>query len=103
MSTLQTGPEQVCTFDVDTFDSPAELLFDVLSISFWKKLVRMSLKYTVSQGAFGSDIRHCKCEWFTASNYIRVFESMFMRGLVTCRSKVEIISELFSELKNIYF
>ena len=86
---LNTGPEQVCTFDVDTSLSPAELLFDALPISFWKKLARMSLKYAVSQGAFGSDNRHCKREWFTDSNYIRVFPSMLMRGLVTCRSNVE--------------
>ena len=87
---LETGPEQVCTFDVDITLSPVELLFDALPLSFWKKLAKMSLKYAVDQGAFGAGgTRYCKREWFTASNYVRVFAAMLMRGLVTCRANAE--------------
>ena len=76
---LETGPEQVCTFDVDITLSPVELLFDALPLSFWKKLTKMSLKYAVDQGAFGAGgTRYCKREWFTASNYMRVFAAMRM-------------------------
>ena len=79
MPSLGTGPEQVCTFDVDITSSPVELLFDALPLSFWKKLTKMSLKYTVDQGAFGTGgTRYCKREWFTDSNYVRVFASILM-------------------------
>ena len=44
----------------------------------------------MSQGAFGSEgTRRLKRDWFTAANYIRVFASMIMRGLVTCCSNSE--------------
>ena len=44
----------------------------------------------MAECAFGAGgTRYCKREWFTASNYVRVFAAMVMRGLVTCRFNVE--------------
>ena len=86
---MDTGPDQDCSFDIDVERSSISLLLDALPLSFWKRLARQSLKYATANGAFRRNSRYCKREWFTAANYIRVFAAVLMRGLVHVRDDVE--------------
>ena len=94
VKSLDTGPEQECTFDVDPTRSATDLFFDALPVRFFKSIARQSLKYAKAQQRDGKSSRHLDFSWFTAANYIRVFAAVLMRGLTNARNDPSFFSGL---------
>ena len=80
-----SGPEQDIYFHVDGRRTAVDLFLDALPVDkFWMKLAKNSLEYCKSKIAEGENTRHIDYKSFTAANYLRVFATVIMRGLVNC-------------------
>ena len=93
-----TGAEQDCVFNVMLARKVTDLFFEALPLTFWRELARTSLQYAKLK--FASEVeksrkpRAFKESWFTASNYIRVFAAIIMRGLVSSRDDPDFFNDV---------
>lgn len=82
-----TGLEQDFSFNVVVARKAVDFFFDALPLSMWRKLARTSLAYAhARREAGGEGTRAFHDSWFTASNYMRVFAAIIMRGLVKSKN-----------------
>ena len=76
-----TGLEQDYSFNVVVAMAGIELFLDALPLSWWRHVVKCSLAYAKAKHVDGQS-RPFQESWFTASNYMRLFAAIIMRGLV---------------------
>ena len=91
VESLPTGPEQDIYFNVDANRTAIDLFLEALPLNtFWKPLAKNSLAYARLKRADSTKtMRYLNENWFTPSNYMRVFASVIMKGLVNAKDDPE--------------
>ena len=91
MKSLATGPEKDIYFHVDASRTAIDLFLEALPMNtFWKPLAKNSLTYARLERANSTTtMRYLNENWFTPSNYMRVFAAVIMKGLVNAKDDPE--------------
>ena len=101
VKSLDTGPAQEYTFNVDPTRSATDLLFDALPVRFFASVVKQSRECICQETSNDVlvQVRATWTSWFDTANYIRVFAAVLMRGLGNARDDPSFFSGLLEGRK----